>query len=145
MTQPNPSQNLLAEIEAFLGKSGMSLTAFGEAATGNGALVPGLRRGMQPRFQTVNRIRAYLETGVPGRQAVSDILWLIEDFLETSGMTPGGFGDAAVGDSALVSDIRMGREPRAQTVARIQDFIRTRVPYTSPNRPQDAAATGSQS
>ncbi len=47
----------------------------------------------------------------------------VERFLESSGMTPTGFGREAVGDPKLVFELRDGREPRRKTRERILKFI----------------------
>lgn len=51
------------------------------------------------------------------------ILKKIDQFLHASGMPPTVFGREAVHDPRLVGDLRNGREPRADTVARIESFI----------------------
>jgi len=51
------------------------------------------------------------------------VLRTIEVYLRHSAMPPTRFGRLAVNDPRLVGDLRRGREPRADTVARIQAFI----------------------
>jgi len=51
---------LLAEIEMFLGRSGMSATKFGVAAVNDGHLVANLRKGTSVTLKTADRVRAYL-------------------------------------------------------------------------------------
>mgnify|MGYP004562065341 CR=1 FL=1 len=51
------------------------------------------------------------------------ILRKIDEFLRTSGMPPTVFGRNAVHDPRLVGDLRNGREPRPETVARIETYI----------------------
>lgn len=52
-----------------------------------------------------------------------DLLRAIERFLRRTGMSPSRFGRAAAGDPRFVHDLRLGREPRASTEARIRAFI----------------------
>ncbi|MFV0625072.1 hypothetical protein ACBY01_13830 [Sphingomonas sp. ac-8] len=51
------------------------------------------------------------------------ILRKIDEFLRASGMPPTLFGRNAVHDPRLVRDLRNGREPRPETVARIETYI----------------------
>lgn len=45
MSTPQTPAELLSEIEAFLAETGMGVSYFGKAATGNSELVPRLRDG----------------------------------------------------------------------------------------------------
>lgn len=47
----------------------------------------------------------------------------VDRFLRASGMAPTRFGRLALNDPALVHDLRLGRMPRPETVARIDAFI----------------------
>jgi hypothetical protein len=47
----------------------------------------------------------------------------IEIFLRLSDVTATRFGRDAVNDPRFVFDLRNGREPRADTVARVVDFL----------------------
>ena len=47
----------------------------------------------------------------------------IEKFLRSSGVPAARFGRDAINDPRFVFDLRRGREPRPQTVARIVDFL----------------------
>lgn len=47
----------------------------------------------------------------------------IEKFLRSTGVPATRFGRDAVNDPRFVFDLRRGREPRPQTVARIVDFL----------------------
>jgi hypothetical protein len=51
------------------------------------------------------------------------LLRRIERFLHRSGMRPTRFGRDSVHDPRLVFDMRMGREPRSDTTARISQFL----------------------
>ncbi len=51
------------------------------------------------------------------------ILRRIEVFLRSTDVTPTRFGRDAVNDPRFVFDLRRGREPRPQTVARVVDFL----------------------
>ena len=53
-------QRLLDHIETFLARSGMTATAFGEAAVNDGHLVRELRSGRDVTLKTVERIRHYI-------------------------------------------------------------------------------------
>jgi len=55
------------------------------------------------------------------------LLFQIERCLRRTELTPTRFGREAIGDPRLVYDLRKGREPRPQTVARIESFIHTAV------------------
>lgn len=52
-----------------------------------------------------------------------DLLRRIENYLRRSGTPPTRFGREAVRDPRFVFDLRNGREPRAQTAARVAAFI----------------------
>jgi hypothetical protein len=47
----------------------------------------------------------------------------VEKFLRNSRIAPTRFGRDAVGDPRFVFDLRKGREPRAQTVARVLAYL----------------------
>ncbi|HEY8602823.1 hypothetical protein [Tsuneonella suprasediminis] len=49
----------------------------------------------------------------------------IEKFLRTHDMPPTTFGRLAAHDPRFVLDLRMGREPRAETVKRTEHFMNT--------------------
>jgi hypothetical protein len=51
------------------------------------------------------------------------LIWKIERFLRASGLPPTKFGRLAINDPRLIDDLRNGRQPRADTVARIEAFI----------------------
>lgn len=62
-------KDLLSEIEAFLGETGMTPTAFGEKATNDKALVPRLRDGRDLKATTIDRIRAFMAKERAARKA----------------------------------------------------------------------------
>ena len=51
---------LLAEIETFLARSGMSATKLGVVAVNDGHLVANLRRGASVTLKTADRVRAWI-------------------------------------------------------------------------------------
>lgn len=51
------------------------------------------------------------------------LLHKIERYLEESGVPRTRFGRIAVNDPRLVDDMRRGREPRPETIARIESLI----------------------
>ncbi len=51
------------------------------------------------------------------------ILVTIGRHLRTTGMAETRFGRCAVGDPRLIGDLRNGRQPRPQTIERIEAFI----------------------
>ena len=55
--------HLLREVEKFLNVSQVSAARFGRDAMRDPRFVFDLRKGREPRFQTVCRVRAYLEGG----------------------------------------------------------------------------------
>jgi len=54
-------RELLSDIEAFLGRTGMTPTKFGIAAVNDGHLVANLRKGNSITLKTAEKVRAYLE------------------------------------------------------------------------------------
>ena len=56
------------------------------------------------------------------------ILIKIDRYLRQTGMPMSKFGRLAVGDPRLVHDLRLGRQPRASMVARIEAFIERHRP-----------------
>ena len=56
---------LMAEIEAYLKRTGMSARAFGVAVRGDPPLVYRLRKGHGMHVSTVERIRAYIAKNPP--------------------------------------------------------------------------------
>lgn len=53
-------QTLLDEIEAFLGRSGMTASTFGVEALNDPGFVSGLRNGRDPKMSTAERVRAFI-------------------------------------------------------------------------------------
>jgi hypothetical protein len=53
--------HLLREVEKFLRRSNIAPTRFGRDAMGDPRFVFDLRNGRDPRPETINRVRAYLE------------------------------------------------------------------------------------
>jgi len=58
-----PTVHLLREIEKFLRSSGVPATRFGRQALNDPRFVFDLRRGREPRPETVARVVGYLEHG----------------------------------------------------------------------------------
>lgn len=54
---------LLREVENYLRASQTPATTFGREAMGDPRFVFDLRRGREPREQTIRRVRKYLEAG----------------------------------------------------------------------------------
>lgn len=54
-------EDFLAEIEAFLTRTGMSASAFGRAAVGDPNLVGDLRAGRMPNLRLVGRVNSYIQ------------------------------------------------------------------------------------
>lgn len=54
------NQPLLAEIEAFIARTGTTATSFGRDALNDPALVPNLRSGRQVTMRTLHRIREFM-------------------------------------------------------------------------------------
>jgi phosphopantothenoylcysteine decarboxylase/phosphopantothenate--cysteine ligase len=54
------AKSLLAEIEAFLARSGVTATKFGLAAVNDGHLVKNLRAGSSVTLKTADKVRAYM-------------------------------------------------------------------------------------
>jgi hypothetical protein len=55
--------HLLRDVEKFLKNSNTPAAKFGREAMGDPRFVFDLRKGREPRPRTVERIRAFLETG----------------------------------------------------------------------------------
>ena len=51
------------------------------------------------------------------------LIWKIECFLRASALPPTKFGRLAINDPRLIEDLRNGRQPRPDTIARIEAFI----------------------
>lgn len=47
---------LVRAIEAHCHRTGVTATEFGRSVTGSGSLITNLKRGLDPRLSTVNRI-----------------------------------------------------------------------------------------
>lgn len=48
----------------------------------------------------------------------------VEAHLKATGLTPTAFGRVAVADPNFVFNLRNGREPRRDTIAKVRDFMR---------------------
>lgn len=57
-----PAQTFLAEIEAFLKRSGMSATAFGRTALNDPNFVHDLRDGRMPNLGLVGRVHEFIRS-----------------------------------------------------------------------------------
>jgi 2,4-dienoyl-CoA reductase-like NADH-dependent reductase (Old Yellow Enzyme family) len=57
-----PAQTFLAEIEAFLKRSGMSATAFGRNALNDPNFVHDVRDGRLPNLGLVGRVQEYIRS-----------------------------------------------------------------------------------
>ena len=51
------------------------------------------------------------------------LLRRVEKYLQHSGTPPSSFGRYVLGDPRFVFDLRGGREPRAETVARVNAWL----------------------
>jgi phosphopantothenoylcysteine decarboxylase/phosphopantothenate--cysteine ligase len=60
------AKTLLAEIEAFLARTGATPTKFGVAAVNDGHLVANLRKGNSVTLKTADKVRAYIAGRAPG-------------------------------------------------------------------------------
>ena len=81
-----------------------------------------------PRYSVSITVPAPVESK-GGRASQSNtyaapVIMEIERHLRLTGMSDRKFGKEAVGDSALVHDLRRGRDPSSRTVARIRAYIR---------------------
>lgn len=54
-------ESFVAEIDAFLERSGMSASAFGKASIGDPNLVSDLRAGRSPSLRLIGRVKDYIE------------------------------------------------------------------------------------
>lgn len=54
------AEKLLSDIEAFIERSGVNATTFGEKATGDRSLLIRLRSGQDPRASTVDRCYRFM-------------------------------------------------------------------------------------
>lgn len=55
-------KQILAEITAFLKKSGMSRTQFGYLAAGDPGFVRKVENGREPRFETRQRLQGFIKS-----------------------------------------------------------------------------------
>jgi hypothetical protein len=53
-------QLLLAEIEAYRNRAGIDRTNFGIQAMHDGNFIPRLESGRQPKYHTIDRVRAFI-------------------------------------------------------------------------------------
>lgn len=67
-------EKLLAEIEAFLRKTGISKTRFGAESVGNDRIVEQLRAGTNPRTDTVDAMREYMREHREAKKKARDEL-----------------------------------------------------------------------
>lgn len=57
---PTLLQSFCDEMEAFIARTGITPTEFGERAMNDGAFVFDLRAGRVPRVDTIDRVRAFM-------------------------------------------------------------------------------------
>ena len=57
---PHPAAALLAEVNAFCDRTGMTKTAFGMKALGDPSFVGSLAKGRDLRMTTVAKVRAFM-------------------------------------------------------------------------------------
>lgn len=65
-------EEIVAEIDAFLARTGMAPSRFGHEAIGDKALVMRLKRGRQLRTDTIEALRLYMHTYRPPRKAAGN-------------------------------------------------------------------------
>ena len=73
MTHIAPHLELSSVIEAHCAKSGVALSAFGRAATGDPSLYKDLMDGREPRRATVARVFDYILTGKTYAEIKSEV------------------------------------------------------------------------
>ncbi len=56
------AEQFLAEIDAFLERSGMSATAFGKSALNDACFVGDLRKGRKPNLGLVDRVHDFIRS-----------------------------------------------------------------------------------
>jgi hypothetical protein len=66
-----PESDLLADVEAFLKRTGMTPTRFGVLSTGERGLVKRLRRGRTVQLATAERLWRFMATHKPGKRVGS--------------------------------------------------------------------------
>jgi phosphopantothenoylcysteine decarboxylase/phosphopantothenate--cysteine ligase len=98
------AKSLLAEIEAYLARTGATPTKFGLAAVNDGHLVANLRKGNSVTLKTADKVRAYMASRPPASTRVARSVAL------SSGRS-GGSPPAA-------TDVAFEEAPMRQTQAR---------------------------
>ena len=61
--------SFLAEVEAFLSRTGMSATRLGAIAVGDTRFVHHVRRGRSPRLATADRVREFMRDHRPKKKS----------------------------------------------------------------------------
>ena len=61
----NMAQNFMAEIAAFLQKTGMSVTAFGKLSVNDPAFFPRLKSGRSPTLRIIARVQEFMRRYEP--------------------------------------------------------------------------------
>lgn len=64
-------KDLLEEIEAFIGATGMGEAYFGQVAVGNSKLLPRLREGRSIQVETAEKVRAFIRARSDEKVAAS--------------------------------------------------------------------------
>ena len=67
------TQKLIAEIDAFLAKSGMAATTFGQRAVRNWRIVEQIKTGSNIGLKTAARLRGYIADHENDRQRVRGV------------------------------------------------------------------------
>jgi hypothetical protein len=55
-------RQLLLEIDDYCNRAGVSRTTFGVQAMKDGNFIPRLEQGRQPKFDTIDRVRAFISS-----------------------------------------------------------------------------------
>ena len=60
MTLHSTIETLLAEIEDFRSRTGMTASGFGRAAVGDGNFISDLHKGRMPRLTLIDKVREFM-------------------------------------------------------------------------------------
>ena len=114
---------LLATIEAWCARNGMSAGAFGAAALRDRDFVPSLRRGRNPRLRTVDSILAFMDELPAGPAFLREV----EAILAVTGIERSLLGRGATGNPSFVAQLRKGVSPTLATVRYVRVWMASRA------------------
>ena len=115
----NSRQALIDAIEAHIAREELTRTGFGMAALGDGSFLGRLGRGSDVRFDTADKVLAFMGEEPIGPRFLREI----KAWLRVTRTKPHLFGEQAIGDPSFVHRLDRGCSATLATVDRVRAWM----------------------